>query len=256
MSRKIKCTHCEVLFDEEDMTYFEGTNLCPDCLNEYTLVCERCGNRVWIEDSADCDINLCEHCFDNCYTTCDSCGHTIDYDDAYYFDDDNEYPYCYACYERRSSSEYIHEYSYKPEPVFFGEGNRFFGIELEVDCGGHIDYNAKLVADIANADERKIYIKHDGSLEDGMEIVSYPNKERKYDWFGSYYGIYPYEMYEDEYLYIDEIIEYAGFFGIAAEDVRMLLDYGYNEFDIEEMLYDPTEMQKCISELRYCEMMC
>lgn len=30
----------------------------------------------------------------------------------------------------------------------------------------------------------------------------------------------------------------------------------YNEFDIEEMLYDPTEMQKCISEIRYCEMMC
>ena len=36
----------------------------------------------------------------------------------------------------------------------------------------------------------------------------------------------------------------------------MLLEYGYDELEIEEMLYDPLEMQKCISEIKLCEMMC
>ena len=39
-------------------------------------------------------------------------------------------------------------------------------------------------------------------------------------------------------------------------DVVMLLEYGYDELEIEEMLYDPLEMQKCISEIKLCEMMC
>ena len=39
-----------------------------------------------------------------------------------------------------------------------------------------------------------------------------------------------------------------------AEDVVMLYDYGYDEFDIECMLYEPAEMQRCIEELRMMEM--
>ena len=60
----------------------------------------------------------------------------------------------------------------------------------------------------------------------------------------------------EQFKKIDEITEYAGYFGIAPEDVVMLLEYGYDELEIEEMLYDPLEMQKCISAIKLCEMLC
>lgn len=62
-------------------------------------------------------------------------------------------------------------------------------------------------------------------------------------------------FYSDDLL-INELTEYAGYFGISPEDIELLMYYGYEELEIEEMLYDPLEMQKCISEIRLCEMMC
>lgn len=168
------CSHCGGSFDEDDIRYFCGEMLCPDCLDELTVLCERCGDRIWAEDAADSDLTLCQHCYDNYYTTCESCGCTLDYDDAYYFDDDTDYPYCRHCYNQRSSNEYIHDYGFKPDPIFYGKGNRYFGVELEIDEGGHIDANAEKICEAANTDERRVYIKHDGSLNDGMEIVTHP----------------------------------------------------------------------------------
>ncbi|MHC1695860.1 MAG: amidoligase family protein [Eubacteriales bacterium] len=48
------------------------------------------------------------------------------------------------------------------------------GIELEVDGGGHDSQNAQELLNIGNKYEEHIYIKHDGSLDDGFEIVSHP----------------------------------------------------------------------------------
>jgi hypothetical protein len=53
-------------------------------------------------------------------------------------------------------------------------GNRYFGVELEVDKGGKYDEYARRVLDVANYNEEHIYIKSDGSLDDGFEIVSHP----------------------------------------------------------------------------------
>ncbi|MGN0607125.1 MAG: hypothetical protein ACI4JM_11440, partial [Oscillospiraceae bacterium] len=91
-----------------------------------------------------------------------------------------------------------------------------------------------------------------------IEIQTFNFKDRYFGTWGSCYGfssIAPYD-YEAENLFIDEITEYAGYFGIDPEDVIMLLEYGYDELEIEEMLYDPLEMQKCISEIKLCEMLC
>ena len=53
-------------------------------------------------------------------------------------------------------------------------GKRYFGVELEVDEGGESDSNAERVLDIANSGRELIYCKHDGSLNDGFEIVTHP----------------------------------------------------------------------------------
>lgn len=59
-------------------------------------------------------------------------------DDAHYQDRETETPYCNDCFRSlcRTHRLYtIQDYYYKPEPLFFGEGPRFFGVELEIDEG-------------------------------------------------------------------------------------------------------------------------
>ena len=89
--------------------------------------------------------------------------------------DGNEYPFCYDCYINRTSRNSIQDYYYKPEPLFRGEGNRYFGVELEVDGAGEDDDNAAEVMSIANGSGlENLYCKHDGSLDDGFEMVTHP----------------------------------------------------------------------------------
>lgn len=68
----------------------------------------------------------------------------------------------------------VNSYFYKPMPIFFKDANentsKFFGVELEVMDGGESDRNAKAVC----TGNEELYAKHDGSLDDGMEIVSHP----------------------------------------------------------------------------------
>ena len=71
--------------------------------------------------------------------------------------------------------EIIRDYSYKPVPIFYGDGPRYFGVELEIDEAGESDRKARLVMNAANREgHERIYCKHDGSLDDGFEIVSHP----------------------------------------------------------------------------------
>lgn len=174
MSEKFICSHCGGTFSEDEMTYFDGEMYCEECLDELTVICECCDNRIFADDSADSDMVLCRYCYDEHYTTCEACGRTIHYDDACYFDGDDDYPYCYGCYNRRNASTYIHDYGYKPDPIFYGDGSRYFGVELEIDDGGHYDENADKISKAGNKDCTHIYMKHDGSLNDGMEIVTHP----------------------------------------------------------------------------------
>lgn len=166
------CSRCGVEIRSEDVTVFDGEELCPSCLERETVLCEHCGDRIWRDDNAgNSYITLCQDCYDNHYTNCERCGCIILEDYANYVDDD---PYCDDCYDRLKGDHPIHDYSYKPDPIFYGSGKRFFGVELEIDEGGKDNDNAEALLDIANLYDEKIYIKCDGSLDDGMEIVTHP----------------------------------------------------------------------------------
>ena len=171
---EITCDFCGCSLSEDEMHYFDDRSMCEECYNERTTVCTHCHNVIWTDDDeGEEDFPLCQHCRDYYYTTCEDCGRLINLDDAMYFDDDSDYPYCQSCYERHEK-RYIHDYSYKPEPIFYGDTNRYFGVELEIDNGGENDDNAKILFDIANRENPHIYIKHDGSIDEGMELVSHP----------------------------------------------------------------------------------
>ena len=172
MEEKIYCSHCGSFIDTDDYEEFNGEILCSDCIDNFTSVCDCCGERIWSEDTyGDEYTTLCYHCYNNHYTRCEECDSIIHNDDAYEYD--NGY-FCHECYQRIRKNAAIHEYSYKPEPIFYGDSNRYFGVELEIDGAGKDDDYAEELLDIANMREDHVYIKTDGSLDDGMEIVTHP----------------------------------------------------------------------------------
>ena len=171
------CAICGRKYPISQREEFDGQSLCPHCFTEETVACHVCGERVWTDDNAgNSDTPLCEHCYDRYYINCVRCGELLHNDEAYYDrnDPDEEEPLCHACYARTAGDQPIQDYCYKPEPVFYGDGPRFFGVELEIDGAGEYGSNARKLLKIANDGEERIYCKHDGSLEEGFEIVTHP----------------------------------------------------------------------------------
>ncbi len=168
-----KCEFCGKPLDEENTHYMNETTMCEDCLEEKTVLCQHCGERIWRDDAIREDnYTLCNHCYEYDFIHCSDCGRLICEDDACY-DEDSERDYCSSCYDRLNDSS-IESYNYKPSPIFYGEGDLFIGVELEIDDGGECSDNADTLMYIANRDDEHLYCKHDGSLEDGFELVSHP----------------------------------------------------------------------------------
>jgi len=160
-----KCDSCGDLVESDDVIFVQGEYWCHDCVSDYAVRCMCCNTYVNAEDATN---GICSHCIDEYYNYCTECDVLIHDDNTYYDNDDN--PFCERCWSRGA----IHGYSYKPEPQFYGEGDCHFGIELEIDEGGYNSDNATTLLSIANENSEHIYIKSDGSLNDGMELVSHP----------------------------------------------------------------------------------
>ena len=164
------CSMCGCVLGENERTEIDDELICDDCAEQHTVTCDHCGETVWTEDSVTDDrTTLCTACFDDHYRRCEDCGRILHDNDVLWH---NDYPYCENCYDRIDTE--IEEYGYKPEPVFYGDGNRFFGVELEIDLAGKDEENAYQIKKLANAQCEHIYCKYDGSLDDGFEIVTHP----------------------------------------------------------------------------------
>ena len=134
------------------------------------LYCDCCGKQITPQDAnTDAQHTICNACYRSSYTRCDECGTMIHVEDACHSESKT---HCYGCYE--SKFRHIYPHDFKPEPIFYGVVPRFFGVELEIDGGGHSDHNAKLLLDSVNTNGEYIYIKRDSSLFDGLEIVTHP----------------------------------------------------------------------------------
>jgi hypothetical protein len=140
------------------------------------------------------------------YRDCYNCGDTMDVDDMYAteYDDNLRCCDCNSDYERDCEAEYeaereehnlIHSYSYKPSAIFLNDDghksyyatvidqetslNRtslYMGFELELETGRFPTRDcAQFVLETINTESNDIvYLKEDGSLENGFEIVSHP----------------------------------------------------------------------------------
>lgn len=172
-SRK-RCSCCGITMDDDVEWGALGVQiLCPECLVSRTVICEDCGRRIWNDDNyRTYSEPLCVNCRDAHYVYCINCDRLIHEANAFYHDDDE--PLCESCYESAQAERVIHGYNYKPEPIFYGDGERYFGVELEIDGAGESVRNAEKILNCVNANDPLIYIKHDGSLNEGFEIVTHP----------------------------------------------------------------------------------
>ena len=170
------CCRCGQTHSLSERILVDDDELCEACANEETVICSRCGERIYRDDNAgDENTPLCQSCYDRHYTSCERCGRIIHQYDAYYEDGDEDTPLCYDCHTRVSREKAIHDYYYKSTPLFRGDGPRYFGVELEIDSGGEDDDNAQQIMEIANGNgQENLYCKHDGSLDDGFELVTHP----------------------------------------------------------------------------------
>lgn len=175
MTETFICDICGNEHPVKSRTLFDNQALCPSCLDEHTVLCTHCEKRIWKDhNSGTEDMPLCDPCYSRYYTNCERCGRLIRNEDAYYEDEDSDDPFCYSCYHSVERGKAIQDYYFKPAPVFYGKGPRYFGVELEVDGAGENHDNARKVLDIANRHSSTLYCKHDGSLDDGFELVAHP----------------------------------------------------------------------------------
>ena len=171
------CDHCGQYHPVQEGIEVGNDLLCPSCAERLTVLCDHCGERIYLGDSySDGNLTLCRECRDYSYHVCDNCGRFITEGQTYYAENDEDelYPLCEDCVESRNGECIIHRYDYKPEPIFYGSGLRHFGVELEIDDAGQSSKNAKQIMAVANQEHEHLYAKTDGSLDDGLELVTHP----------------------------------------------------------------------------------
>lgn len=169
------CSLCGDEITSDDVLCMGSDELCEMCYEANVSICDHCGDAVWNDNTvSDEDTILCNLCFDEYYYRCDNCNTIIRDEDARHY---RNHVLCETCYDEdieEDNYDTIKPYDYKPNPSFYGAGPRFFGVELEIDDGGGDSNDAEELLDIGNTTSNHIYIKHDGSLSDGFEIVTHP----------------------------------------------------------------------------------
>lgn len=159
--------------DFTEFEQIEGEERCTNCAEK--IYTEGGGRDNWRSCDSCEDINYtgnmeswnggtyCSYCYDNNVYTCDDCG-------TMYWDGDG-----HECEEDEST---IHNYSYRPSPYFFGKGQYYLGFELEVEARNESRYvGAEIAQDLLGS---HAYMKDDGSLSDGFEIVTHPHTLEAY----------------------------------------------------------------------------
>lgn len=181
----VKCAKCGELVLKEKAINVDGITLCKDCAEsaDWVYRCRECGElHLRISGYARTAYGgyLCPSCRDGGrYATCEDCGSWFLVEDLTTSPRDRRRR-CADC-ERSFKGKCIKEYGYKPDPIFKVHNHTdefsdtsikelLFGVELEIDKGTDREDCALELLE-ATPD---IYCKRDGSLCDGIEIVTHP----------------------------------------------------------------------------------
>ena len=133
-----------------------------------------------------------------------------------------------------------------PLCVMFYDSYLIYASTQEILCKAIKKLKLKAPTDILEPKEGEILkIDRAGQLTTGSFTphTTFERWWRKYPYYRSYY--------EDTPINYDDLFSVAKAFGVSADEIQALLDYGCSEEEIEEMLYDPTLLHEMTGELLY-----
>lgn len=160
----ITCDRCSTMYSTNDpYNYVDGDIWCESCTENRAYFCESCEEynsqgSTYIHDRGQ---NWCESCTNDCYY-CDDCD---------VWNEDG----CDTCVMDDEGNRIIHDYSYRPDAIFHSTDKNerlFFGIEIEVESRDSMNESSSHAYQLEALD--LAYLKHDGSLSNGFEIVTHP----------------------------------------------------------------------------------
>jgi hypothetical protein len=188
-----RCAECGGHASDYSVITVEGRTVHEICAR----TCSWCDERVLAANSGFAVngngllVRLCESCHDNHTWTCRDCD-TLHTDDAWHDD-----AVCTSCESERAEraerearfARVIGGY-HNPErraqtaPISSAwtraNGDRHFGVELECEmasdtfCDDERQDTARALLEVANADTRRMWAEHDGSLNWGFELITQP----------------------------------------------------------------------------------
>lgn len=200
------CENCGDIHHMDDCTIvYGGDRVCEDCLDEDYVYSELMNEYIhrddafyYADDQTYYDNPVHECCRDNFGWQSDVSGRWYsddiealvtadDYryaegeeDDLYWCEHEEEYYYCSS----NRPEGLIRGYHKRPTLKFFGEGPKFFGLELECD-GSDADGSEDDVRAIFKNHMDRFYFNSDGSLSHGFEAITHPMSPEemlKIDW--------------------------------------------------------------------------
>ena len=138
--------------------------------------CSRCGRTTARPTPIGDDKYVCWSCYCGYYFSCDKCSKTTERSLGYETKDGRLL--CPECNMRHFVLPYHHLY---PKVQFYGnnKGNNvpYMGFELEVDRGGESSKRVAQIMPLMNREEKGeifAYCSHDGSIDNGFEIITQP----------------------------------------------------------------------------------
>jgi hypothetical protein len=187
----------EVVRDRSD----NEVEICGDCHDRHVTTCPSCDIDCYSNFMAEVRIDYGQDTVDVCYpcingdrgrydiVMCSHCDRYMDSNEACCEPSEEGYVadcQCGECDDAVRRNSVVHDYGYKPRPVFHrveGEPiverlNRFresydatlyMGMELEVES---LERNSDV--EVQNALGDVVYLKEDSSINDGFEIVTHP----------------------------------------------------------------------------------
>ena len=189
---------CSVCSYETELDNLINTHWDELVCDECSQVCDRCDTIGSTNDhfrTVDYNYTWCEACADNRAYWCDSCeeynsngtAYVTDrreswcdgcLDNAYFCEDCDEWNAdgCDSCSQDMvDGTRIIHDYTYRPDAIFHSTDKNerlFFGLEIEVEAWNNKSDSALHAYQLESMD--LAYLKNDGSLNNGFEIVTHP----------------------------------------------------------------------------------
>jgi len=160
------CHRCDMIGStNDDFHVVDGDMWCNSCTENRAYWCESCEeyNSYGTSYVRDRQESWCEMCLNDAYW-CDSC-------------DEWNSDGCDRCAEETDGhgNRIIHDYTYRPDAIFHSTDKNerlFFGLEIEVEAYDSKSASAMHAYQLESME--LAYLKNDGSLNDGFEIVTHP----------------------------------------------------------------------------------